>query len=117
MTTPGDPNAVATSGLAVRQSVHVELPPSGAFRRTFAVPRRQAWVECSDQTPAGRLEAENAESGVVKDERCSSEPPRPATCRHMRAVGRPWSESHPRTCRWSYALCNRVVPSPWHAGA
>jgi uncharacterized protein YndB with AHSA1/START domain len=32
MTTPGDPNTVPTSALAVRQSVHVELPPSDAFR-------------------------------------------------------------------------------------
>ena len=32
MTTPGDPNTVGAAALAVRQSVHVELPPSEAFR-------------------------------------------------------------------------------------
>jgi uncharacterized protein YndB with AHSA1/START domain len=32
MTTPGDPDVEARAALAVRQSVHVELPPSDAFR-------------------------------------------------------------------------------------
>jgi hypothetical protein len=32
MTTAGDPNVVASSALTVCQSVHVELPPSEAFR-------------------------------------------------------------------------------------